>query len=115
VLVGRWVGPVRAGFEYTTGPTFAAAGDMLVRRWHRTGIATGLAYELSPDGSQTRHGPRAGLRLDWLPVRTRWPSFEDHPAPNALGLELQVSRWWGASGAPDAWVFRVGVSGYVGF
>jgi hypothetical protein len=113
VTVGSWVGPVRTGLEYSWGGPFAVAGDTVVRRWYRIGLAPGVAYEVWPDGTETRHGPRAGLRLDWLPVPTAWPGFEDHQAPNALGLELQVSRWWGASGAPDAWVFRLGLSGYL--
>ena len=72
-------------------------------------------YNGTPLGTGARWtfgGPRAVLRLAWLPAAPDWNGFFGRRDASALGLELSAARWW-SSGADPAWVLGLGLGGHM--
>ena len=58
------------------------------------------------------HGPRAALRVAFLPAAPEWPGFATRRDASAVGVELYASRWW-SSGTSPAWVLGLGITGHL--
>ncbi len=80
--------------------------------WFAEGRQEYLGTALTTGLSVTFQGPRAALRLAWLPVAPDWNGFFGRRDASAIGLELYGARWW-SSGADPAWVLGLGLSGHM--
>lgn len=80
--------------------------------WFAAGRQSYLGTPLTTGLNVTFNGPRAALRLAWLPVAPDWDGFFGRRDASGLGLELYGSRWW-SSGADPAWVLGLGLTGHM--
>lgn len=71
-----------------------------------------LGTPLDTGASWTSSGPRAALRLAFLPAAPDWSGFFGRRDASAVGLELYAARWW-SSGVDPAWVLGLGLSGHL--
>ncbi|HEU4382964.1 MAG TPA: hypothetical protein VFR85_05600 [Anaeromyxobacteraceae bacterium] len=71
-----------------------------------------LGTPLSTGASWLFQGPRAALRLAFLPSAPDWNGFFGRRDATALGLDLYAAYWF-SSGADPAWVFGLGLAGHL--
>lgn len=80
--------------------------------WFAEGQKDYLGTALSTGASWTYHGPRAVLRIAWLPSAPDWSGFFGKRDASAVGLDLYAARWF-SSGADAVWVLGVGLGGHL--
>ncbi len=92
----------RIGLEGQLGWDLWIAGAQM--NYNGTPLSTGATWTFS--------GPRAAVRLAFLPAAPDWNGFFGRRDASALGVELSAARWW-SSGADPAWVLGLGLAGHM--
>jgi hypothetical protein len=129
--VGAWLGDVHGRVELGTGKAYehgqvpasrgsfsvallGASADLLAAQFGRFGIGPELGYDAVVSSHDLAyHGPRAALRLAYLPAELRHPPFDMRPDAWSLALVPSFSLWFGTD-HPMA-VVGIAVAGDVGF
>lgn len=97
-----------AGQGWRIGVEGQLGWDLLVAEGQTNYFGT----PLSTGATWTFNGPRAALRLAFLPAAPDWNGFYGRRDASALGLELSAARWW-SPGADPAWVLGLGLAGHM--
>lgn len=80
--------------------------------WWAEGQKDYLGTALGTGASWLFQGPRAALRLAWLPSAPDWAGFFGRRDATALGLDLYGARWF-TSGTDGTWVLGLGLTGHL--
>ena len=91
---------------------FGLEGQLGWDFWWAEGQKDYLGTALGTGASWLFQGPRAMLRLAFLPSAPDWNGFFGRRDATAFGLDLYAARWY-SSGADSAWVLGLGLAGHL--